>query len=235
LISGWDARARSVRDVVPSAPRRRHATDPHRLPSVRCHDEDHASVFVGRAHGLAPACPHTRTPHARGRCRWPSRAVRALSPRPRTMPTRPGPADRATWHACVPLGPPNTPRTPPPSHFLGRRTAPLLRVRRRRGAELASAPCGPPPLLEFKRRRRLHPHPLNPPVHVLWPVDSPAHLHCGRPLPPSPPAVVGAVSRRSNPTKRPRVSPNPTLDVHSPESGHPSPPASLAPPLGTRL
>jgi hypothetical protein len=53
-------------------------------------------------------------------------------------------------------------------------------------------PHGPPPLLEFKRRRSLHPHPLNPPVHVLWPVNSAARRHCGRcdrPPPPSSPTA----------------------------------------------
>jgi hypothetical protein len=70
----------------------------------------------------------------------------------------------------------------------------------------------------------LHPHPLDPPVHVHWSADLSAHRHCGRrgrPPPPSPPTVAGATSCRTDPTKRPRVSSNPTLATHSPESGRP--------------
>jgi hypothetical protein len=79
---------------------------------------------------------------------------------------------------------------------------------------------------------------LDPLVHTHWPTEPPARRHCGRrgrPPPPSPLTVAGAISHRTNQTKRLRVSPNPTLDAHSPESGHPSPPASLAPPPRTRL
>jgi hypothetical protein len=79
---------------------------------------------------------------------------------------------------------------------------------------------------------------LDPPVHVHWPAYSPARRHCGRrgrPPPSSPPTVAGAVSGRTDPTNRPRVSPNPTLATHSLEFGRPSPPAGLAPSPGTSL
>jgi hypothetical protein len=68
------------------------------------------------------------------------------------------------------------------------------------------------PLLEFKHHISLHPHPLDPPVHVHWPADPPACPHCGRggrPPPSSPPTVAGAVSCQADPTNRPRVSPTP--------------------------
>jgi hypothetical protein len=79
---------------------------------------------------------------------------------------------------------------------------------------------------------------LVPPVHVHWSAEPPARRHCGRrgrPPPSSPPTVAGAVSRRTDPTNRPRVSPNPTLAAYSLESGRPSLPAGLAPPPETSL
>jgi hypothetical protein len=79
---------------------------------------------------------------------------------------------------------------------------------------------------------------LDHPVHVHWPVDLPARQHysrSGRPPPSSPPAIVGVVFGQADPTNRPRVSPNPTLAAHSPESGPSSPLAGIAPPPGTSL
>jgi hypothetical protein len=112
------------------------------------------------------------------------------------------------------------------------------RTRHRRRLELAGAPLGSPPLLEFECRGSLHLHPLDTPVHAHWPVDLPALRHCSRrsrPPPPSPPTVAGAVFRLTNPANRLRVSPNPTLAAYSPEPGRPSPLAGLAPPPGTSL
>jgi hypothetical protein len=226
---GWNAGARSTCDVAPSAPRRRPALGPHRPPSVRHHGVDHTSVNV--------AGPMASRPH-------PCAAVDRAAPCARRRgghalrPTRWGTADQATWRACAPLDPPDAARTPPASHLLGRSSELPLRARRRRRPEIAGAPLCPPPLLKLKRSSGLYPHPLDPPVHVLWPAEPPARRHCGRrcrPPAPSPPTVAGAASCRTNPTKWPRVSSNPTLAAHSPESGRLSPPASLAPPPGTRL
>jgi hypothetical protein len=79
---------------------------------------------------------------------------------------------------------------------------------------------------------------LDTPEHEHRPIDTPARRHCGRhgrPPPPSPLTIAGAVIRRANPANRLRVSPNPTLATYSLESGRPSPPAGLAPPSGTSL
>jgi hypothetical protein len=75
-------------------------------------------------------------------------------------------------------------------------------------------------------------------VHAHWSAEPPARRHCGRrgrPPPPSPTTIAEVVFRQANPANRLRVSPNPTLAACSPESGHPSPPASLAPPPRTQL
>jgi hypothetical protein len=176
-------------------PYRRPAPGPHRPPSVRRHGVDHASVNVA---GATDSRSHARAAVDRVA----SCACRRSGHTPR--PTRRGPADRATWRACAPLDLPDAPRSPPASHLLGRSSEPPLRVRRRRRSELAGATDCPPPLLEFKRRSGLQPHPLYPPVHVHWPADSPARRHCGRrgrPPPPSPPTVAAAASCRTNPTK----------------------------------
>jgi hypothetical protein len=151
---------------------------------------------------------------------------------------RRGPAGQASWRACAPIGPPVTPRAPPPSHSPGRITEPPRSARRRCRPKLAGAPHCPPSHLEPKLHISLHPHPLDPPVRVHWPADPPGRWHCdrsGRPPPSSPPTVAGVVSGPTDPTNRPRVSPNPTLAAHSPESGPPSSPAGLAPPPGTTL
>jgi hypothetical protein len=71
---------------------------------------------------------------------------------------------------------------------------------------------------------------LYPPVHVHWPAKPPARRHCGcsgRPVPSSSQTDAGAVSGQADSTNRTRVSPNPTLAAHSPESGPPLPPASI--------
>jgi hypothetical protein len=79
---------------------------------------------------------------------------------------------------------------------------------------------------------------LDPLVHAHWPVDPPARRHYGHrgwPPPSSPPAIAGAISGQADPANRPRVSQNPTLAAHTPESGPPSSPAGFAPPPGTSL
>jgi hypothetical protein len=130
-------------------------------------------------------------------CRHPC-AARALCPH----------CMRGSWPTGGPMRGAPTPcvrhAPPPPSYWLERNLEPPLRARRRRRSELAGAPHCPLPLLKFKCHSSLHPHPLDPPVHVHWPADSPARRHCdrrGRLPPPSPPTVVGSASSPTNPTK----------------------------------
>jgi hypothetical protein len=106
---------------MPSAPRRRHTLGPHRPLSVRHHGEDHASVIVA---GPTALCPRTRT------CALPTALLRRVPAVVRA--TRRGPAGQATRRACMPIGSPDAPHTPPSSHSLGRSSEPPLRARRRR-------------------------------------------------------------------------------------------------------
>jgi hypothetical protein len=158
LKMGWNAGARSARDVAPSAPRRYPALGPHHLPSVRRHGMDNVSVNVA---GPTASCPHARTVVDRA---TPGACLRG-GHAPRRM--RRGLADRATWRACAPLDPPYAPLTPPASHLLGRSSKLPLRARRRRRPEVAGAPHCPPPLLEFKHRSGLHPHPWTLPCTFI--------------------------------------------------------------------
>jgi hypothetical protein len=186
LKTGWNAGARSARDVAPSAPRKCRALGPHRLPSVRRHSVDHTSVIVPR--------PTASRPHAR--YRWSGCAVRPPSRWPRAAQHAGGPVGQATWRASAPVGPPNTPCTPPPSHSLRRSSEPPLRARRRRRSELAGAPHCRPPLLELEHHISLHPQTLDPPVHMHWLANPPACWHCGRSS--RPPPSLAADCRRSS-------------------------------------
>jgi hypothetical protein len=161
--------------------------------------------------------------------------------------SRARPARVACAAAVRPVGPSEAPQPPAsathpllPRICLGvaqsRPAAPAVTTGRR--PKLAGALHLPPPLLESKHHTSLHPHPLDPPVHAHWPTDPPTRRHCGhrgRPPPSSPPAITGTVSGQADPANRPRVSQNPTLAAHMPESGPPSPPVGLAPPRGTSL
>jgi hypothetical protein len=90
--------------------RRRRAGAAHRAHTARCLYTITASTTRRSSlAGHTASRPPARTPHAH--CRLSGRAVRAPSPRPCVAPTHPGPADRATWHACAPLGPPDGPCT----------------------------------------------------------------------------------------------------------------------------
>jgi hypothetical protein len=176
----------------------------------------------GWAHDLAPARPRDRP---RARSRWSG----APSPRPSR------PIHLAFMHA---LSSSRRPTNLPSLAFAQALLRAASRARHCRRSELAGAPLGPSPPREFEHHESLHLHPWNTPVHAHWLDDSPARRHCGRrgrPPPPSPPTVAGAVSRQANPANRLRVSPNPTLAAYSPESGRPSLPAGLAPPPGTFL
>jgi hypothetical protein len=191
----------------------------------------------------AGALPHTR-PSGPTPQDGPSDHATAATPRRRTRTAR-APCPRYVRGSWPTGGPRRGAPTfcvrhalPPPSHTLGRSSEPPYRIRRRRRPKLVCAPHRPPPVLEFKHHISLHRHPLDPPVHVHWPADSPACRHCGRsgrPPPSTPPAVAGVVSGQADPTNRSGVSPNPTLAAHSPESGPSSQPAGLAPPPGTSL
>jgi hypothetical protein len=201
------------------------------MPSRR----DHVSIIVA---GPTASRPHTRAlapaRAADGRAAPCARCRRGHVRRP----TRPGQAGRATWHACALLGPPDAPTHPLSLAFARALLRAASCAHHCRRPELTGAPIGSSPLLEFKRRESLHLHPLDTLVHAHWPVDSPARRHCGRrgrPLPPSPPTLAGAVFRRANHANRPRVSPNPTLAAYSLEPDRPSPPACLVPSPGTSL
>jgi hypothetical protein len=243
LKTGWNAGARSACDVAPTAPHRCRALGPHRPPSVRGHGVDHVSVIVAGPTALRLCarrrCGHASRPTHRGpagQATW--RAVRPPSLWPRFAPNAPGPS----WPSHLACMRANRPaRCPTHSSSLAFARTQLratLRARCHRRSEHAGAPYCPPPLLEFKHHISLHPHPLDPPVHVHWPADPPACQHCGRSGRPPPSLSTDrrrSRSGRTDPTNRPRVSPNPTPAAHSPESSPSSPPAGLALPSGTSL
>jgi hypothetical protein len=69
-----------------------------------------------------------------------SAAIASHAPRP----ARRGLVGRASWHACAPIGPPNAPHAPPPSHSPGHSTELPRSARHRRWPKLAGAPHCPP-------------------------------------------------------------------------------------------
>jgi hypothetical protein len=132
LVVGRNAGARPRARRHPSVPRRRSTQSPH-LPAVRMPSRRGTRVgHRGWAHSPALARPRDRPralPSAEPRSAR-HRRLHGHSP----CPERLGPASRANWLACTPLGTPDAPRNSPSLTLLRRRTAPLPRVRRRRRA-----------------------------------------------------------------------------------------------------
>jgi hypothetical protein len=164
--------------------------------------------------------------------------VRTPSRWPRTAPNASGPS-RPSHLACMRAIRPAR-RPTHSSHLAFARTQLRNAPPRSTSTPVGARRCARCllPLLEYMRHSSLHPHPLDPPVHVHWSAEPLARRHCGRrgrPPPSSPPTVAEVVPRRTEPTNRPRVGPNPTLAAYSPKSGRPSPSAGLAPPLRTSL
>jgi hypothetical protein len=144
-----------VRDVTPSAP----ALGPHRPPSVHRHGMDHTSAIVAGPTASRPHAPRA-LPLAEPRR---SAAVAGHAPRP----VRRGPAGRASWRACAPIGLPDAPYAPRPLHSPGRSTEPPRSARRRRRPKLVGAPHCPPPLLKPKLHISLHRTPWSLPCTCI--------------------------------------------------------------------
>jgi hypothetical protein len=114
-----------------------------------------------------------------------------------SRPSWPGPAGRATWSACAPLGRPMPPRPPPPSHSAGCSTTPPRSTRHRHRSELAV-------------RSAFH-RPSSSPSTTLASTHTPWTLLCTRIGQPTRllAGIAGTAADRRPPRRRPSPEPSP--------------------------